>query len=170
MTKILVAYGSKYGSTAEIAEKIGEVLAGQGYDVNVHSADAVAGIDSYDAAVVGGAAYIGRWYKPASRFLKKHAKKLSAMPVWFFSSGPTGEGDPVELLEGWTFPKDLQATADMIGPRGMAIFHGSINLDKVSGLDKRMLKMVGAESGDFRDWDAIRAWAEGIGLALKGED
>jgi hypothetical protein len=24
---------------------------------------------------------------------------------WLFSSGPTGEGEPVELTKGWRFPK-----------------------------------------------------------------
>jgi len=71
------------------------------------------------------------------------------------------------LLDGWTFPKNLQAVADKINPRDTAVFHGSINLEKVTGLDKRMLKAVGAESGDFRDWEAIAAWAQGIAAALK---
>ena len=31
--KILVAYGSKYGATQEIAEKIGQVIAQSGFEV-----------------------------------------------------------------------------------------------------------------------------------------
>jgi len=165
--KVLVAYGSKYGATAEIAEKIGEALSTHELDAHVVSAENVRDLSTYDAAVIGGAVYVGRWYKTAARFLKKHDKALAAMPVWFFSSGPTGEGDPADLLDGWTFPKNLQAVADKINPRDTAVFHGSINLEKVTGLDKRMLKAVGAESGDFRDWEAIAAWAQGIAAALK---
>lgn len=164
--KILIAYGSKYGATAEIAEKMGTVLSSHNLAVDVLSADKVSDLSGYRAAVVGGGVYVGRWYKPAARFLKKHAASLAGMPVWLFSSGPTGEGDPVTLLDGWTFPKNLQASADQIEPRGVAVFHGSINLDKVSGLDRRMLKTVGAEAGDFRNWDAITAWAEDIAKAL----
>jgi len=164
--KVLVAYGSKYGATREIAEKIGEVLSTHQLEVDVISADNAGDLAGYDAAVVGGAVYVGRWYKPAVRFLKKHVRTLAAMPVWFFSSGPTGEGEPVELLDGWTFPKNLQSLADQINPRDMAVFHGSINLEKVSGLDKRMLKAVGAESGDFRDWEAIATWAAKIAAGL----
>jgi len=165
--KILVTYGSKYGATAEIAEKIGAVLSSHNFEVDVISADNISELSGYDAAVVGGGVYVGRWYKPAARFLKKQARMLTRIPVWLFSSGPTGEGDPVSLLDGWTFPKNLQASADQINPRGIAVFHGSINLEKVSGLDRRMLKTVGAEAGDFRDWQAITTWAEDIARALQ---
>ena len=32
-----------------------------------------------------------------------------------------------------------------------------------------MIKNVKAPTGDFRDWDAISAWAMGIAAAVKGE-
>ncbi|MBN2556258.1 MAG: flavodoxin domain-containing protein [Anaerolineales bacterium] len=167
--KVLVAYGSKYGSTAEIAEKIGAVLAMQGMDVDVLSAEDVRELSTYSAAVVGGAVYIGRWHKPAAKFLKKYAAALAGMPVWLFSSGPTEEGDPVELLKGWTFPSNLQQFADQIKPRSIAVFHGNTNPEKASGMDKWMLNKVGASLGDFRDWNAITAWAEDIAAALAAQ-
>ena len=41
---------------------------------------------------------------------------LAEQLVWLFSSGPTGEGNPVELTQGWHFPKALQPIADPSGP------------------------------------------------------
>ena len=32
-----------------------------------------------------------------------------------------------------------------------------------------MIKMVKAEAGDFRDWEAITAWAEGVAAALNDD-
>ena len=122
---------------------------------------------TYRAVVLGSAVYIGQWRKLAARFLKENEKELAKLPVWLFSSGPTGEGEVIELVQGWRFPTGLQPVADRIQPRDMAIFHGAVNPDKLGFLEKWMLKNVKSPVGDYRDWDAISAWAEGIAAALK---
>jgi menaquinone-dependent protoporphyrinogen oxidase len=166
-TKVLVAYASKHGATAEIAEKMGQVLSEAGLATEVQPADRVTDLTPYSAVILGSAMYIGRWQKEASNFLKDNEKALAERPLWIFSSGPTGEGDPVELSDGWIFPKGLQAIADRIKPREITIFHGSVDMDKLGFLEKRMIKGVKAAVGDFRDWEAITAWAQGIAEALK---
>lgn len=171
MTKnVLVAYSSKYGATREIAEKIAEVFEQRGLMVDLKDVKEVHNLESYEAVVLGSAVYIGGWMKPAAKFLKYNQKTLSDMPVWIFSSGPTGEGEAVELLEGWTFPEKLKPVAERIQPRDMVILHGAIDMEKLPGLYKWMLKNVDAGIGDYRDWDAIVAWAESIAAELKESD
>jgi menaquinone-dependent protoporphyrinogen oxidase len=92
---------------------------------------------------------------------------LTGKAVWLFSSGPTGEGDPVELVQGWRFPGSLQPIADHIGPRDIAIFHGATDVNKLNFLEKWMLKNVQAPVGDYRDWEAIAAWATAIANELQ---
>jgi len=101
--------------------------------------------------------------------LKANEEMLAERPVWLFSSGPTGEGDAVELTDGWRFPKALQPIADRIGPRDVAVFHGVLDAKKMNFIEKWMIKKVEAPLGDFRDWDAITSWAEAIADALKEE-
>ena len=165
--KVLVAYATKYGATAEIAERIGQVLRQAGLDVEVLAAERAGDAQAYKAVVLGSAVYIGQWRKQAAAFLKANEQALAGRPVWLFSSGPTGEGDPVELTQGWRFPKGLQPVADRIQPRDIAVFAGSANVEKMNFLEKFMLKQVKAPAGDFRDWDAIAAWATAIADALK---
>jgi len=165
--KVLVAYGTKYGATAEIAERIGQVLRQAGLGVEVLPAERAGGAQAYEAVVLGSAVYIGQWRKQAAAFLKANEQALAGRPVWLFSSGPTGEGDPVELTQGWRFPKGLQPVADRIQPRDIAVFAGSANVEKMNFLEKFMLKNVKAPAGDFRDWEAITAWAASIAAALK---
>ena len=165
--KILVAYATKYGATAEIAEKIGEVLRQAGLPADVLPAGRVSDLSPYQAVVLGSAVYIGSWRKEASKFLKAHEGELAKRPVWLFSSGPTGEGDVEELVQGWRFPGALQPIADRIQPRDIAVFHGAADPDKMNALEKWMLKNVQAPAGDFRDWDAIAAWATAIAQALQ---
>jgi menaquinone-dependent protoporphyrinogen oxidase len=165
---VLVAYGTKYGATAEIAERIGEVLAGTGLDCDVRSADNVSDLSAYSAVVLGSGVYIGRWRKEAVRFLKAHEAELAQRPVWWFSSGPTGEGDPEELLQGWRFPGNLQPIIDRIKPLDIAVFHGALDVSKLNLLEKWVLNRIKTPVGDFRDWDAISAWAAEIGRTLQG--
>ena len=170
-TKVLVAYATKWGATEEIAQRIGEVLGEGGLDIDVLPAGRVGALTPYDAVVLGSSVTIGRWRKEAARLLKDNQETLSGMDVWLFSSGPTGEGDPVELGGGWRFPRALQPIADAIGPRDTALFHGALHLEDLNLIERWMIKNVKAPLGDFRDWDAIDQWARGIAkeLAREGE-
>jgi len=165
--KVLVAYGTKYGATAEIAERIGQVLRQAGLDAEVLPAERVGDVRAYQAVVLGSAVYIGQWRKQAAAFLKANEQALAGRPVWLFSSGPTGEGDPAALTQGWRFPTGLQPVADRIRPRDIALFGGAASVEKMNLIEKFMLKQVKAPAGDFRDWAAITAWAASIADALK---
>lgn len=166
-TKILVAYATKYGATAGIADKIGQVLGEAGLNVDVLPVGQVKDLDSYQAVILGSAAYIGRWRKEAAKFLKSKEKALAEKLVWLFSSGPTEKGNIEDLMKGWRFPKSLQPIADRIQPNDITIFHGATDIEKLSWIEKWMIKKVKAPIGDFRDWDAITSWAKGIANTIK---
>lgn len=165
--KVLVVYATKYGATGEIAEKIAEVLRQEGLQAEVQPADRASDLSPYSAVVLGSAVYAGQWRKEAASFLEANEQALAKLPVWLFSSGPTGEGDPVELMKGWRFPEALQPIADRIGPRDIALFHGEIDVKELSLPEKLIVKGVKAPTGDYRDWKSISAWAVGIAQELK---
>jgi menaquinone-dependent protoporphyrinogen oxidase len=165
--KTLVVYGTKYGATAEIAERIGKVLREAGHEVDVASAARAGDVSGYQAVVLGSGVYAGSWRKEAADFLLAQKEALAGRPVWLFSSGPTGEGDPVALMKGWLFPDALKPVADEIKPRDTVLFHGAIQPDKVNFGEKLIIKLLKASTGDFRDWEAIEAWAAGIAAALQ---
>jgi menaquinone-dependent protoporphyrinogen oxidase len=164
--KVLVAYATKLGATGGIAEKIAEELRLAGHQVDALPVSEVKDLEDYQAVVLGSAVYIGRWRKEAVNFLKSYESLLAGMPVWFFSSGPLGEGDPVELLDGWTFPPLQQEIADRIQPRGVTVFHGMLDRAKLNFIERFMLDKMGAQEGDFRDWEMISRWAGQISADL----
>lgn len=167
MIRILVAYASKHQATAEIAETIGETLRQSNrFAVEVQPAEAVKDISGYEAVVLGSAVYAGQWQPAAADFLKEHELELAKRPVWLFSSGPTGEGDPQELMKGWNFPEALEPVLQQVKPREIAVFHGKLDPAQLSFFEKTIVKMVHAPMGDFREWDAIRQWAKGIAESL----
>lgn len=166
-TKVLVTYATKHGATAEIATKIGDVLRQAGLQAEVSPVKEVKNLADYTAVVLGSAVYIGAWRKEAVQFLKANQQALSERAVWVFSSGPTGMGDPAELLKGWKYPPAQQSLVEGIHPRAVTVFHGNLDVKKLNALEKWLIKNVKAEMGDFRDWNAITAWATSIGDALQ---
>ena len=165
-TRLLVAYASKHGMTAEIAGKIGATLRQSGLQVDVLPVKEVKDLVLYKAVVLGSAVYIAMWRKEMVKFLQENEKLLSERQVWVFSSGPMGKGDPSELLQGWRFPEAQRSLIERIKPRDIAVFHGAIDMKRMNFLEKWTLKSVKAQTGDFRDWEAITRWAAGIAEAL----
>lgn len=164
---VLVTYASKYGATEDIAKSIGEVLRQAGLPTDVLPIDRVHNVLPYRAVILGSAVYVGGWRKEAVSFLKSYKHMLAERPVWLFSSGPTGEGDPVELVKGWRIPAKLKPIVEHIQPRDIAVFHGALDTQQLNVIEKWMIKNVKAPVGDFRDWDTINSWARGIADALK---
>jgi menaquinone-dependent protoporphyrinogen oxidase len=163
---ILVAHATKYGATAEIAERIGQKLRARLPSVSVLPVSGILDVSLYQAVILGSAVYIGQWRKEAARFLTTNESALAQRPLWLFSSGPTGTGDPVDLMKGWRFPPSLQAVADRIQPRDIAFFHGKLDSRQLTTIDRWMVKSIGAPIGDYRDWTTIDAWTDSIASAL----
>jgi menaquinone-dependent protoporphyrinogen oxidase len=166
-TRVLVAYGSKYGATAEIAEKIGETLRQAGLDVDVTPVKSAGPVSDYQATVIGSAVYIGQWRKEVGNFLRNNEELLCERPVWLFCSGPPNKGDPVELLKGWRYPQGLAPLIERLKPRDIAVFHGRVDLAKMNFFYKWMVNRTKTPAGDFRDWNAIAGWAAKRAAALK---
>ncbi len=165
--KVLVTYSSKHGATREIAERIGGVLREGGIDVETREVREAGDPSAYKAVVLGSAAYMGRWRGDAVKYLKNNAAKLSDMPVWLFMSGPSGKGDPKELLKGMLYPPGMQPVIDAVKTRDVKPFHGDTSASRFSGWEKWIMKRVGADAADFRDWDMITEWARKIATELK---
>jgi menaquinone-dependent protoporphyrinogen oxidase len=165
---VLVAFATKHGATKEIAEKIGAMLRQAGLSADVIPVGGVRDLNSYMAVILGSAVYVGKWQGDAEKFLQANEKILADRPVWLFSSGPTGEGDPLELVEGQRMPVALKPIVERIRPRDVTVFHGNINLEKLNFMEKWAIKNVAKKPfGDYRDWEAIESWSDSIAEALK---
>lgn len=176
---VLVAHASRHGSTAEIAERIAERLREAGLDAVAMDVDEVEGVAAYDAFVIGGAAYMFHWLAPALKFVRRNEELLARRPVWLFSSGPVGDekvdDEGNDLLEV-SRPKEFDELHELLAPREEKVFFGKWDPDAPPvGFAERMMRFVPAgrealPAGDFRDWSAIDAWADGIGVALLGSE
>ena len=163
---VLVAYASKRGSTAEIAEAITETLRQSGLSVDCIEAGKVNSVEPYDAVVLGSAVYIKRWRGDAKQFLRKHAKELSQRAFWVFSTGPVG--DPkTEADPSWLEPPKIIEQVVRLGAREHVVFGGRLPVNPRGPMEHAMVKNTPPEYYDRRNWHEIRAWAAGIASELR---
>jgi menaquinone-dependent protoporphyrinogen oxidase len=174
---VLVAYASRHGSTKGIAERLAEKITSAGHVASAVPVREVRDAAGYDAFVVGSAAYLFHWLKDATRFVNKNRSVLASHPVWLFSSGPVGTDlvdDKGRDVMETSRPKEFDEFKDSIHPKGEQIFFGAWDPDAPAvGMAERFMKLMPAARsslpvGDFRDWDAIDAWAGEIATGLNG--
>jgi menaquinone-dependent protoporphyrinogen oxidase len=172
---VLVAYASRHGATQGIAERVAERLRAAGLDAEARPAKEVRDLTGYDAFVIGAAAYMFHWLGDATSFVKRNRAVLAERPTWLFSSGPVGtetvDKQGRDVLET-TVPKEFPELRGGIHPSGEKVFFGAIDpAARPIGIAERFLALMPAGKdalprGDFRDWPAIEAWADGIAAEL----
>jgi menaquinone-dependent protoporphyrinogen oxidase len=160
--QVLVAYASKHGSTEGIARAIGERLTELGHGAETISVENALDLGGVDAVVLGSAVYAGSWMKGAVEFAERFAEGLSQLPVWLFSSGPLG----TEVKDDEEQPRQLAELTETVRPRDHRMFFGALDRDGLGFAERMIVKAVKAPEGDFRDWDAIRTWADDIAAEL----
>jgi menaquinone-dependent protoporphyrinogen oxidase len=172
---VLVAYATRHGATAGIAERIAAELCHSGIPAEALSVNAVHDVRAYDAVVIGGAAYLFHWHKDATNFARSYRVALRERPVWLFSSGPLGtdlvDKDGADVLQTCR-PKEFQELSALVRARGEQVFFGAYDPHaRPASVGERMFALLPAAkaalpAGDFRDWPAIDAWAAQIAAAL----
>lgn len=163
--KILVAYASKHGSTKEIAEAVAQEISTQGIEVDIYDVAAVENLADYSAVVLGSAIYAGSWLPSAQHFAEQQRDALRQLPLWVFSSGPIGEGDPKPHHK----PEELVTSLGNTPMRHHEIFAGKLDIENLGFAERMISRALRAPTGDFRDWKVIRDWARGIAQELQRE-
>lgn len=190
MKKILVTYATMAGSTAEVAQAVGEEIAKSGAQVDVLPISQITDLEAYDGVVVGGPMIMG-WHRQASGFLKKHRRALQRIPLAIFvlalSLTETGEAnlDGVSLTVDKKLPKPpaqkerlnfreryarldnylrpIIKAARPAQPASIGVFGGRMEYGRLKWWAVLFaMVIIQAPAGDRRNWEAIREWAAGI--------
>lgn len=168
MRRILVAYASRHGSTAEICEFIAGALRDAGAEVVVQRARSALAAGPYDAYIVGAPIYFHLWEPEASAFVKRSWKELSRKPFAAFGVG-------LSMVDGTAATRadaeacvrsSLAREAPDVRPDALAVFEGALHPERHGWLSRTLLRLIHAPIGDFRRWEQIRGWALGLGYHL----
>lgn len=157
--RVLVAYASKLGSTAEIAEAIAQVLRDGGHYAAAIPARDVASLEDWDAVVLGSAVYAAYWQRDARKFTEKFADDLRARPLWLFSGGPLDRR--LAKTDQPITPHGAELTATL-GAIAHRTFGGRLSADAAVSEQVRQTHRL----GDFRDWQKIVEYGYRIGREL----
>lgn len=164
--RVLVMPASKHGGTAEIGRAIARTLRSEGIDVDVSQPEHMFDLSPYAAHIIGSGLYMGNWLDGAVTFVDEHGEALRRKPTWLFSSGPLGPAKPEEPVR----PEVIDHLMEASGAREHRLFGGRLELDRLGRTERFIARWVGAEDGDFREWDEIEAWAKDIARQLpRGE-
>jgi menaquinone-dependent protoporphyrinogen oxidase len=163
--KILVAYASRTGSTAGVAEAIGKTLSENGVQVEVRPMEDVKDLAPYRAVVAGSAIQGRQWLPEAMQFVQAHQVSLAQKPFAAFLVCMTltiSNGKYRTQVADW-----LQPVRALVRPVSEGLFAGTLDISKVPSFSDRLKFRLSVafgvwSEGDHRDWNAIRAWAESI--------
>lgn len=168
MNKILVTYATRAGSTVEVAQAIGEVLKDAGAMVEVKPIKQSPDPGRYDVVVIGSAIRMGAWLPEAVDFVKQNQARLKEIPTAFFTVHVLNRDESVKSLqarEAYTAP-----VREIVSPDIEVFFSGKMDYARLSFLDRLIAKSVAQSTnsgeGDYRDWEAIHAWAQNLTTKL----
>ncbi len=156
--KILVAFATRAGSTAEVAQEIGKQLIDAGYAVDVLAAPKVKDLTPYSAVILGSAVRITRVLPEAVKFMKQHSKALKHLPSAYFLVNLTMKEDtPEHRATAQGFAAPLCALKE---PVSLGLFSGVFDPERLTGLWRIFMAKSDLPRGDFRDWAAIHRWTD----------
>jgi len=180
MTKALIVYGTRYGTTGNTSEVIVDALRREGLEVEVVDLkkEKAQAISKSDLIIVGSGIQMGKWTSEPEDFLKKHHNELLTKRVALFvscgSANPLSEGEQKEkeMNEGRRKYLEDKAAEYRLNPIALGFFGGCYDFNKMSWFFKRTLSSIKPKlenagykktrTGlyDLRDLDEIRSWAK----------
>jgi menaquinone-dependent protoporphyrinogen oxidase len=169
VNRILIAYGTRAGSTQEIAERIGDILREAGAEVHVRDISEINDISDYQSVIVGSAIRIGNLIPETVNFAQKFRHDLVSKTTAYFVVCMTMCEDTPENRH--IVKQYLEPLGAIKEPVSVGLFAGKIDRSRIEPFWRFMLSQVmegQMPEGDFRDWYAIGAWAHELaGLLVK---
>lgn len=171
--RILVTYASRAGSTAGVAEAIGETLAENGMQVDVCPVFDVDDLTPYQAVVIGSAIQGGEWLPEAMQFVQTHRATLAHKPCAIFLVCMTLSMRNREQYRSHVATW-LEPVRRLVTPISEGLFAGALTLKKIPSFGDRLKFQLSIlfgvwSEGDHRDWNAIRSWAHSLVPRFQGK-
>jgi menaquinone-dependent protoporphyrinogen oxidase len=160
MKKVLVAYSTRAGSTAEIAATIGQTLSQRGFSVDVLPVKKQPNPADYQAVILGSPIRMGSWLPEMVSFIKENRSLLEKLPLALFTVHMLNGGDDEQSRTNRQ--AYLNAVREWVTHAEEVYFLGKMELAKLSYLDRFISNAMKAKDEDLRDWNAIQTFAGSV--------
>lgn len=160
MKKVLVAYSTRAGSTAEIAATIGQTLSQRGFSVDVLPVKKQPNPADYQAVILGSPIRMGSWLPEMVSFIKENRSLLEKLPLALFTVHMLNSGDDEQSRTNRL--AYLNAIREWVTHAEEVYFLGKMELAKLSFLDRFISNAMKAKDEDLRDWNAIQTFASSV--------
>lgn len=170
--RVLIGYDSAYGSTGDVAVAIAEEFGAAGWRSEVRRVGEGIDLDRYQAAVLGAPVHRDAWKEEATAFLSGHADRLRQIPVALFLTSMSYGIDPDRARQDRAKRAILEQVARQapsLTPIAMRPFGGFLDYGRMAPINGLVYRGFAGNdtSGDFRDFDAIRAWGADLAGQLR---
>ncbi len=164
--RVLVVYATRAGSTAEVADYVGEKLSEAGWSADVQDVRTAGEPRGYQAVVIGSAIRMGSVLPEIRDFVRAHRVELGQLPVAYFVVCMAMQEDtPASRAEANGYLDPLRSE---VKPVEVGLFAGKVDYSKLGAGTRLMARMAGLQAGDYRSWTAIEAWTRALAGRLGG--
>jgi len=158
--RILVTYATRAGSTVGVADAIAIVLRKRGFLVTVRSVKDNPSVKGYQAVIIGSAIRRGSWLPEAVSFVAANREALRRVRVALFTVHMLNRGsDEISRHNREAYLAPLRS---LVVPVTHVFFSGKMDPERLSLIDRLMVRAVKSPIGDYRDWDQISGWAQNV--------
>ncbi|MFX0002137.1 MAG: flavodoxin domain-containing protein [Candidatus Hodarchaeota archaeon] len=178
MSKVLILYGTRYGTTKGISDEIEKVIQEKGiitesYNLKDHSLKEIPLLKDYNGVIIGTGIKMNMWTKVVKKFFEKRKlelKNLQNKLGFYVCCGEAAKKDNINKAINKYITLKLEKFD--IEPVLIDAFGGAYDLtdgSMIKGMTRKIvISMMKEEEGienpegelhDFRDWEQIRLFA-----------
>jgi menaquinone-dependent protoporphyrinogen oxidase len=164
----LILHYGVYGHTQRISERLQQVLADRGENVDVVALkDGVADLHRYDAIVIGASIRHGKHNPAVLEFIRANLSLLESKPSAFFSVSLVARKPAKNTPETNPYVKAFLAGSPW-KPRLVGVFGGELDYQRYGWFDRAAIRFIMRLTGGptdpmtkvvFTNWDEVERFA-----------
>lgn len=163
LTRVLVAFATRFGSTREIVSAMVHELNSAGLDAHGVETTSSLNPDDYDAFVIGSPIYGGHWLAAAGMFASITSERIDGKPVALFSVGTLGVSNwKGAEKEHQDFITGLTEVAPKLNIVSNALFKGYFERSNLPWYLRIVDRFAPTPQGDHRNWQVIKSWTKSL--------
>jgi menaquinone-dependent protoporphyrinogen oxidase len=177
--KILIVYGTHFGQTAKIGERIADRLRDCGHEATLENVRAKLSPDAIaeaDAVIIGASVEGGKHRREIVAFVRDHRELLDAKTSAFFSVNMSRAKDTEDAKKPVTSYLEMFSAESGWKPEQREAFAGALMYRRYNFFLRFVMRLIAGRGGlstdtsknhEYTDWQAVDAFADAFDRGLR---